>query len=339
VPSYRLDHLQEIIQRNALVESSLSMEHLYSVREQMEKAEARKLHPLYIQSFFEEAFSHLNGELRPREQGRFEITHVPARIRERDRRIGSGRTPVMQRYERVCFEKNRIQIPHKRQASLLHPGHPLMQAVNDLIREDYCNTLDQGAVLVNPADHTTESRILLMLEHAVRETHGTSPRLVSRRLQFIHAWPDGRFTHAGWAPHLALQPLDTEYTDLAEEVKSLDWVQALDDGAVLAFAAEKLVPEHFDEVQRRRHEQVDKTKTAVKDRLMREIEFQWDRYHKLTEEVEAGKQPRIQPDNARREAERLTARLEARIAEVDAQRDLASSTPRILSAALVIPYG
>ncbi|MDT8322113.1 MAG: DUF3883 domain-containing protein [Xanthomonadales bacterium] len=136
-----------------------------------------------------------------------------------------------------------------------------------------------------------------------------------------------------------MQPLDTEYAGLAEEVKSLDWVQALDDGAVLAFAAGKLVPEHFREVQRRRREQVDKTKTAVKDRLMREIEFQWDRYHKLTEEVEAGKQPRIQPDNARREAERLTARLEARIAELDAQRELASITPRILSAALVIPHG
>jgi len=333
------EHLQQIIQRNALVESSLSMEHLYSVREQMEKAEARKLHPLYIQSFFQEAFAHLGGDLRPRERGRYEISHVPARIRERDRRIGSGRTPVMQRYERVCFEKNRIQIPHKRQASLVHPGHPLMQAVNDLICEDYRHTLDHGAVLVDPADYTTEPRVLLMLEHSVRETHGEAPRVVSRRLQFVNAWSDGRFTHAGWAPHLAMQPLDSEHQQLADAARNQEWIQALDERSILGFAAEKLIPEHFDEIQRRRREQVDKTKTAVKDRLMREIEFQWDRYHKLTEEVEAGKQPRIQPDNARREAERLTARLEARIAELDAQRELASSSPRVLSAALIVPAG
>ena len=34
-----------------------------------------------------DALLQLGGELRPREQGRYEITHVPANIRERDRQI------------------------------------------------------------------------------------------------------------------------------------------------------------------------------------------------------------------------------------------------------------
>ncbi|MDT8321310.1 MAG: helicase-related protein, partial [Xanthomonadales bacterium] len=74
-------HLKEIIQRNALVESSLSMEHLYSVREQMEKAEARKLQPHFIRTFFEEAFQRLGGHMVKREPGRYEVKNVPTDVR------------------------------------------------------------------------------------------------------------------------------------------------------------------------------------------------------------------------------------------------------------------
>ena len=48
-----------------------------------------------------------------RAAGRFEITHVPALIRERDRQI-TGRNrrelaPVLKRYERVCFTKEAVR--------------------------------------------------------------------------------------------------------------------------------------------------------------------------------------------------------------------------------------
>ena len=98
--------------------------------------------PIFIRSFFTQAFQQLGGELRPRESGRYEITHVPANIRERDRQI-TGRDrrnadPVLRRYERVCFEKQFVRLIERAgapMASLLHPGHPLMQSVTDLVLE------------------------------------------------------------------------------------------------------------------------------------------------------------------------------------------------------------
>jgi hypothetical protein len=71
---------------------------------------AALLHP----PFFSQAFQQLGGELRPREPGRYEITNVPAIIRERDRQI-TGRDrrnadPVLRRYERVCFEKQYVRL-------------------------------------------------------------------------------------------------------------------------------------------------------------------------------------------------------------------------------------
>ncbi|TVQ34745.1 MAG: DUF3883 domain-containing protein [Wenzhouxiangella sp.] len=332
------EHLKALMERNALVEQAMSPEALYSVREQMEKAEARKLHPLYIQAFFERAFAHLKGELRRREADRFEIPHVPHRIREHDRKIGSRRVPVLPRYARVCFQKDMIAMRGKRPASLLHPGHPLMHAVTDLVMEDYQNTLADGAVLLDPTDESTEPRILLMLEHKVRDTTSDA-RVVSQRLQFVNAWADGRFSNAGWAPHLSLQPLEAEFSELAEEIRALDWLARLDEDTILGFAADHMVPEHFNEVQQRRRKQVDKTIEAVKDRLNREIEYHTTRYQKLLAEVDAGRQPRLQPENARREVDRLSARLEARVADLKSRRELAPAIPRLLGAALVIPQG
>ena len=48
-------------------------------------AEARRLQPHFIESFFLEAFRILGGSIKEREPRRFEITHVPALIRQRDR--------------------------------------------------------------------------------------------------------------------------------------------------------------------------------------------------------------------------------------------------------------
>lgn len=73
----------------------MGLDELYAIKDEMEKAEARKLQPYFIRAFFTEAFKTLGGEMRNREAGRFEIRHVPAAIRERDRVIGETRTPVL----------------------------------------------------------------------------------------------------------------------------------------------------------------------------------------------------------------------------------------------------
>jgi hypothetical protein len=64
-----------------------------AIREEMERAEARRLQPRYIRSFFTEAFRRLGGELRAREPSRFEITRTPAVVREHDRLVGRSIRP------------------------------------------------------------------------------------------------------------------------------------------------------------------------------------------------------------------------------------------------------
>jgi SNF2 family DNA or RNA helicase len=336
------DHLREIIRRNALVEQHMGLEELYAVKEEMEKAEARKLQPYFIRAFFTEAFQGLRGEMRPREQGRYEVRHVPAAIRERDRIVGESRTPVLRKYERICFEKEHVRLPGKPMADLIHPMHPLMHATTDLVLQAHRAKLKQGAVLVDPNDDSTEPKVLFMVDHSVREVEkqiNGSPRVVSRCLQFVEIDEQGRATHAGWAPHLDMQPIDDHELNLMQDVLKAPWITGDLEALALNHAVQALVPKHFREVKGRRERHADKVLNAVNERLVKEINYWSDRYIKLTDDMKAGKQPRMQPEMARRRVDELTERLNQRRSELDAMKQVVSSTPVVIGGALVIPKG
>ena len=333
------EHLKEILRRNALVESHMGLEGLYAIKEQMEKAEARRLQPFFIRAFFQESFKALGGELRPREQGRYEINHVPALIRERDRSIGESRTPVLSRYERICFEKQQIRPTGKALAELIHPVHPLMHSVLDLTLQMHRNKLKQGAILIDPADDSDMPRLILMLEHTIRETNGQAKSIASRRIQFVSIDMNNKATYAGWAPHLDLQPIEESDLLLIKDILHSPWLSQPLEPLALQLASEKLVPDHYAEVKLRRELQADKTLEAVHERLVKEINYWQDRFLKLSDDVKAGKQPKLQPENARRRVDELTARLQQRAAELIALKQVVSSTPVVIGSALVIPQG
>ena len=94
------EHLRELLEERALAHDSMDAGKVRKVREVMERPEARRLQPHFIRAFFLEAFRLLGGSVREREPKRFEVTHVPAAIRSRDRQIGIGE-PMLSRYERT----------------------------------------------------------------------------------------------------------------------------------------------------------------------------------------------------------------------------------------------
>ena len=66
------------------------------LRLRLEDAQARRLQPHFIESFFLEAFARLGGRTSRPEDGRYKVTHVPQAVRDRDRSIGLG-GPVLAR--------------------------------------------------------------------------------------------------------------------------------------------------------------------------------------------------------------------------------------------------
>ena len=337
-------HIRNLLDRNALVQEHMSPERLFSVKEEMEKAEARRLQPLFVRAFFMKAFETMGGSIYRREKDRWEITYVPEALRDRDKQISwrnhCDSAPVLKAYERVCFTKEAVwqkEKPNAPMAIMLHPGHPLMQSLNAVILQDHANLLRQGAVLLDPIDEGEEPSLIFLLTHEVRSGEG---KVLSKRLQFVRVYDHGKTEFAGWAPHLDLEPIDDKDQSLLDPLRSSDWLSnpSLDQQA-LKFAADKLVPDHSKEVQHRQITQVDKMLHAVNERLSKEIAYWSDRYVALSDEKETSKDVRLNLENARRTINDLNNRLETRKKLLKQMKHVTSATPAVLSGALVIPVG
>jgi superfamily II DNA or RNA helicase len=336
------DHLRNLLDERALSHETLDATKVRRIREDMERIEARRLQPHFIAAFFKEAFGQLGGTLRERETDRFEITHVPALIRSRDRQIGIG-APVLPRYERVCFEKELINVQGKPLAEFVCPGHPLLESVTDLMLERHRDLLKRGAVLVDEDDPCEEARVLLYLEHAVQDARPDSsgaPRVISRKLQFVEMDANGAVRSGGPAPYLDYRPLKGDESALIAPVLTQPWLAEGIESRAVSYAIANLATEHLQEVKSDRLERIDKTERAVKDRLTKEINY-WDyRANQLKEQEAAGKvNAKLNSAKARARADELEARMQRRLQELAQERQISALPPVVAGGALIVPVG
>jgi hypothetical protein len=259
----------------------------------MERAEARRLQPHYIESFFAEAFQRLGGAAKQREPRRYEVTHVPAAVRNRDRLIGIGQ-PVLPRYERIAFEKSLVAPPGEPPAAFVCPGHPLLDSVIDLTLERHRDLLKRGAVLVDERDSGTQPRVLFYLEHAIQDaslTRSGARRVVSQRMLYIELDPAGKARNVQYAPYLDYRPLAVDEPSVEAILGRPDcgWISRDLEQTAQAHAVAHVVPEHLAEVRGGKLALIAKTEAAVKDRLTKEITY-WDyRAEQLKLQEAAGK--------------------------------------------------
>ncbi len=202
-------NLQDLLEERALVHDGMDASRLSRVREDMERAEVRRLQPHYVESFILEAFKKLGGTVRQREPRRFEVSHVPAHVRTRDRLVGIGE-PVLPRYERIVFEKPFIAPQGQPLAAFICPGHPLLDATLDLTLERHRDLLRRGTVLVDERDIGTAPRVLFYLDHAIQDASLTRPgerRTISKRMLYVEIDASGNARHLHDAPYLDDRPL------------------------------------------------------------------------------------------------------------------------------------
>jgi superfamily II DNA or RNA helicase len=333
------EHLGELLRKKKLTNDMMPATAVQKVRLEMERAEAQRLQPHHIHGFFIEAFQQLGGRIKVREEGRFEITHVPVRIRERDRLIGRG-APIQKKLERICFDK--AYINQQPVAEFVCPGHPLLEAVISLVREKHGHLMKQGAVMVDDSGESEDIQAIFLLEHTIedgRKTSGGAPNIVSQRLQFASIAEDGSVENAGIAPHLDLRAATPEELEAVQPELAANWLSSDLEAQVRNFAIIELAQDHLKEVKARRLPEIEKTEREVQARLKKEINF-WDsRAAELREQANAGKRTRLSWENAQRRAEDLADRLQRRMAQLAAERSIAASAPVVRGGLVVVPKG
>ena len=333
------DHLLGLLEKRRLTGETMPEARVRELRLEMEQAEARRLQPHHVQSFFVEAFRRLGGRIKRREEGRWEIAHVPLHVREHGRLTGAG-APLQKRYERICFEKHRIA--QQPVAAFVCPGHPLLDAVVSLMHERHGHLMKQGAVLIDETDDGADLSALFLLEHAVQDARsalGARPNVISQRLQFAAIGQGGTATDAGIAPHLNLRPASREEIAAVCDDLEEDWLSADIEKRVTEFAAIELAAAHVAEVRTRRLPEIDKVEREVKERLGREINY-WDaRAAELQQQEKAGKKTRLNWGNAKRRAEDLAERRKRRLETIERERHISAQPPRIIGGMAVVPRG
>ncbi|NWF79202.1 MAG: DUF3883 domain-containing protein [Chloroflexi bacterium] len=357
------ERLRQLLEEQALAHDTMDVSRVRAIREELERAEARRLQPHFIGAFFLEAFKRLGGGVHERERGRYELTRVPGELRQPGR---GGRGAVLPRYERVTFEKALRTVPGKPEAAFLAPGHPLLDAVLDAVIARYGELFRRGAILIDPADLGETPRLLLTIEHSIQDARPSRDggrRVVSRRLQFVEIDAGGAVRPAGYAPYLDYRgATESERALLEDRIENigsreeagkdrqftssslvalssfLSSTSAFEEQA-RSYAIAHLVPEHLTELKRHREELVTKTMGAVQERLTKEIIYWNSQAAKFREQERAGKTPRMNAAVAERRADELQERLRRRMEELAQERHLAPQAPAVIGSALVVPVG
>lgn len=337
-------HLQELLEERVLAHDAMDTSKVQRIREDMERADARRLQPHYIESFFHEAFKRLGGTVKQRETRRYEITHVPAPVRNRDRLIGIGE-PVLPRYERIAFEKSLVAPQGQPLAAFVCPGHPLLDSVIDLTLERNRDLLKRGTVLVDECDAGTEPRVLFYMEHAIQDsglTRTGERRVISKRMLYVEMDSGGTTRHVHYAPYLDYRPLTAGEpgVEVILNRPECQWVNRELEQKAQGYAIANVVPEHLTEVRGRKLEFIAKTEAAVKERLTKEITY-WDhRAEALKLQEQAGKpNARLNSGEARKRADMLQGRLQKRLEELQLEARISPLPPVVLGGLLVMPVG
>ena len=341
-----LDHdkLRFLLDEHSLTPEFMDAVRVHRIREDMERAEARRLQPHYIESFFLEAFQRLGGSARQRETRRYEVTHVPAPVRNRSLSTGAGRT-VLRRYERIAFEKSLLASGTQTPAAFVCPGHPLLDAVIEHTLAGNSNLLRQGTVLVDDLDPGLEPRVLFFLEHSIQNatvTRSGGRQVISQRVLYVEINSAGNARHTEYAPYLDYRPLteDEPDYDAVLERPECAWIGSALEQTAQQYAVSQVVPEHLGEVRKSRQDLIKKTTEAVNDRLTKEIAY-WDlRAEELKAQELAGRtNARLNSTQARRRADLLQERRERRLAELEQEGQISPLPPVVLGATLVVPVG
>jgi superfamily II DNA or RNA helicase len=331
--------LDKLIAERAAYADLFAAADLEKWRARMDEANARRLQPYYISAFFIEAFKLLGGRMSERESGRYEIRHVPADIRDRDRQIGLG-APVLIRYERVTFDKQLTRPEGKPHADLLAPGHPLLDAVSDLIIERYGTVLKQGTMLADRHDPSDEPRLLVAITHEITDGHNPA-RTISKKFGFAEmdaTGPDG-VRAVGEARYLDYEPLHEPERAVATPLRDAPWLSTGVETIALDWAVTEGIPEELARTRDLVTTRVAQVRSLVKQRLTGEINY-WDMRHAdLLDQRAAGRKLKMKPETAYARARDLERRLERRLAQLDQDEELIARPPMISAAALVIPQG
>ncbi|GHU23820.1 RNA helicase [Spirochaetia bacterium] len=332
--------LEKLFEERSLAGQSLGLEKVSHIREEMERLEARRMQPYFIENFCIDALESLTVHCQKKTSHRYTVSHIPRAVRETRSPEGTA-YPIARSYSAITFEKEYIHVDGLEDAALICPGHPLLSVLLDTVLEKGQELLKQGTIFIDEHENARD-RLLFYVEDILEDSRKDSagrPIKASHRLHFIEIYKNGSVQSAGYAPYLDYAAPTAEELPLVKELlKKNAWWGADAESLARNYAVQHLSHEHLKEVQERRTAFVMKAEQEVKKRLDAEIAY-WDmKVGEMYDQIAQGKtNAQLNADNFSKWAGDYRRRKKHRLEELELEKKIFPQIPTILGGAWVIP--
>jgi len=140
------------------------------IREMAEKAKEYRLIPEYVEAFFKKAFKKAGGRFRIRKDGFIAIDSIPYEIRKiaEDVEFRNKYGSLLRSYPKATFDKD---IAFKNpDVEFISFGHPLLEALLEWVSKNYYTKMQKGAVFKDPSGRY--NGLIWFLEGEIRDGKG-----------------------------------------------------------------------------------------------------------------------------------------------------------------------
>ncbi len=290
------------------------MQLLQKYNDYMQINEEQKLIPEYIEQFFVEAFSYVNGEIKRLDKYLWQISNIPIEVRTALKK--KTNQTIKKIYGKVAFSK---EVADKYDVDFVAPGTVLFEALSELILDRYSATLQQGAIFSDPS---VESQYLLWF--VLGNINDGKGRKIGERL-FAIINLDNEFVKKGpfiiWDLNPLEKPVKAEFEDVRKtQNEMLGWSY---DNLIELFLEEKK-EERIKELEIRK-----KYANLSFDFMIRESMNKINKYQKKKDFGNLAKESNNYQD--------ILMRKQRILSEIEQEKNISPLPPQIMSVIAVVP--
>lgn len=320
-------------QNNQIAHSTVNYHEAHRLKEESDE---RRLQPIYIRQFFEDAFQFLGGKTTAIDRDIFQITHIPDIITQRlltDYNINADSlTKLKFFFDKHQYNEYILSNAQHGSAYYINPGNQLFDTLINVVCDEFRTAALQGTLLASPTDPEPFYAFFVKDTITNDKLDGHSD-IVNQQLTLVCLDHNGQFTATSPAKLLDLAaPQDI---DLNVDAPQPCNKQIADD-----WVFENITAPLFETTKENIEKDIDERRQYLKDAFLEVILNFQKKINDLQAKIFIN-------DSNTRNAEKINTlelqlrdieqRREARLRDLDKEYSLAIKAPQFLGCAYVVP--
>ncbi|MEJ5376513.1 MAG: helicase-related protein [bacterium] len=315
---------------------------LRSARELRDASDEHRLQPLFIQRFFERAWTACGGTLR--KDDHFPVWHIGSTPNSLVELARERRQPLSENYDTpFVFDKQLVSVASKvrvpERTKLMGPGHPLFDTLIAWVIREARHAFAKGALLMDP--NIARPQWVWLVRSTIEDGRGVGfqPAQAKRRIahERLAVVVQDHMGLRATSPSYLLNCIAPETGDRHPACEQAGSQPSCSADEIQAWVYEQITERQLDQVKAARAEECNLRReylnTAFTDLI---LELQ-DKLNDLQEAQLFGEENTEEIEHLHRRIEDLKARKAERLHELELMMKLTANLPEILTQAAVVP--